>query len=114
LTDEQIEAVHKVIQSLPDSVKVMVETIAGNGEALRFAQQFQDTAVQCGKSGNPKAVILGITWRQVPVGLWIVSRSDDGPVGPYRAQLTQALSSKDIPFKLAGAIGWRTKNSISS
>jgi hypothetical protein len=105
LTDEQIETVHKIIQSIPDSVKVMVKTIDGNGEALRYAQQFQDTAVQCGKSGNPKAVILGMMWRPVPVGLWILSRSDNNPVSPYRTELTDALSSKNIQVK-AGTGDW--------
>jgi hypothetical protein len=83
----------------------MVKTIDGNGEALRYAQQFQDTAVECGKSGNPKAVILGMMWRPVPVGLWILSRSDNNPVSPYRTELTEALSSKNIQIQ-AGTGDW--------
>lgn len=103
LTDFQAASVRSVMESLPGSVKVMVETIGGNGEAQRYAQQFQDIAVQYGRSGNPKAVIMGLSWRVVPVGLYIVTKSDTTIPGIYREKLGAALESNDVKVDKSAA-----------
>lgn len=97
LDDRQRTAVRDMIQSLPDSIKVFVKAPDGNGEVLRYAQAFQDIAVDCGKSGNPKAVILGMFWRPVPVGLMVVSRTDVDVSAPFRDQLVEKLNAMNVP-----------------
>lgn len=96
LADPQRAAIHDFFQSLPDSIKVFVKTIDGNGEAQRYAQQFQEEAVESGRSGNPKAVILGSFWHPIPVGLVIATHSDDDVAAAYRDKLVDKLASMGI------------------
>lgn len=96
LTDSQRSVVHDFLLSIPSSVKVFVKTIGDNGEAQRYAQQFQDEAVACGRSGNPRQVILGLFWHPVPVGLIIATHSDEDAASIYRDKLVQTLSLMNI------------------
>jgi hypothetical protein len=96
LTDKQVADVATVFESLPDFVKVMVKTIDGNGETQRYAQQFQDIAVNAGRSGNPKAVILGMLWRPVPVGLMVATTTNTSPNVAFRDQLARVLSADGV------------------
>ena len=111
LNQAQLAAVRRVFDSLPDSVRVFVQTIGNNGEALRYAQQFQDVAVERGKSGNPKAVILGLFWRPVPLGLIIASHSDSDVAAKYRDDLVKNLGAENISA-VAKVGEWITANQL--
>jgi len=95
LTDKQASAVARVFGTLPSTVKVIVKIPDGNAEAQRYAQQFQDIANESGVAGNP-VVVLGMFWRPIPVGLFVVSHSNGDIAAVYRDTLAQALSASGV------------------
>jgi hypothetical protein len=105
LTNKQASAVARVFGTFPSTVKVVVKTPDGNSEAQRYAQQFQDIANQTKKAGNP-VVILGMFWRPIPVGLYVLSHSDNDIATAYRDVLVEALSSSGAALTSYGVADW--------
>ena len=83
------------LQALPPTAKITVKTVDGNNEAFTYADQFQKSLNNTGHAKNP-SVELGLFWRPTPMGLHIVSRSDQDPAAAYRDNLIEKLASVGI------------------
>jgi len=95
LSADQQRAVSDALAGLPQDLRITVKTLDGNREAYDYAQQFQQILLKSNRAGNP-VVVLGAFWRPTPVGLHLVSHSEDDSAVLYRNRLAGMMAANGI------------------
>jgi hypothetical protein len=96
ITKVQGTRLARVFAELPDSVRVQVETVAGNAEAIQYADEI-NRALRAARPNTPEKSILGLSWSPVPEGVRICTRQPgDAATKAAAARIAEEMASLGI------------------
>ena len=97
LTAVQIVRLKKVIATIPPSFEIRVESVAGDVEAMQYANEINEVVNEVRKTSDNQ-VIRGLSFPRIPQGVWICLQSETNMELVRSAQeLAQEMIITGIP-----------------